>query len=170
MRLKILLLTSFFVLPSAFAQVIVPMTAVNSDHGDKVIGRIIAEDTDYGLLLIPELTHLKPGFHGFHLHAKPSCDDHGTEAGGHYDPENTNKHLGPFNRQGHRGDLPVLYVDETGKAQQPTLAPRLREADLKGRAFIIHEHGDNYLDTPKPLGGGGDRVACGVVPYQTTIN
>ncbi len=30
--------------------------------------------------------------------------------------------------------------------------------------LVIHEGGDNYSDTPKPLGGGGGRIACGVVP------
>ena len=29
---------------------------------------------------------------------------------------------------------------------------------------MIHEGGDNYSDTPKPLGGGGARMACGVIP------
>jgi Cu-Zn family superoxide dismutase len=28
---------------------------------------------------------------------------------------------------------------------------------------MIHEGGDNYADEPKPLGGGGARIACGVV-------
>jgi superoxide dismutase, Cu-Zn family len=28
---------------------------------------------------------------------------------------------------------------------------------------MIHAGGDNYADAPKPLGGGGARVACGVV-------
>jgi Cu-Zn family superoxide dismutase len=42
-------------------------------------------------------------------------------------------------------------------------APRLSTDDLKGRAIVIHSGGDNYSDTPRPLGGGGARVACGVV-------
>jgi Cu-Zn family superoxide dismutase len=36
-------------------------------------------------------------------------------------------------------------------------------AKAQGHAIIIHEGGDNYSDTPKPLGGGGSRIACGVV-------
>ena len=32
-----------------------------------------------------------------------------------------------------------------------------------GRALMIHANGDNYSDIPKKLGGGGARVACGVV-------
>ena len=40
---------------------------------------------------------------------------------------------------------------------------RLKTTDLAGRAIIIHAGGDNYSDNPKKLGGGGARVACGVV-------
>ncbi|HAQ86214.1 MAG TPA: superoxide dismutase [Cu-Zn] SodC1, partial [Pseudomonas sp.] len=43
-------------------------------------------------------------------------------------------------------------------------APRLKSlGDLKGHALMVHEGGDNYSDEPKPLGGGGARVACGVI-------
>ena len=28
---------------------------------------------------------------------------------------------------------------------------------------MIHAGGDNYSDTPAPLGGGGARIVCGVV-------
>ena len=34
---------------------------------------------------------------------------------------------------------------------------------LAGKALMIHAGGDNYSDEPKPLGGGGARVACGVI-------
>lgn len=28
---------------------------------------------------------------------------------------------------------------------------------------MVHMGGDNHSDHPKPLGGGGDRYACGVI-------
>jgi superoxide dismutase, Cu-Zn family len=28
---------------------------------------------------------------------------------------------------------------------------------------MIHSGGDNYSDAPAPLGGGGARIACGVI-------
>ena len=28
---------------------------------------------------------------------------------------------------------------------------------------MIHAGGDNYSDQPQPLGGGGARIACGVI-------
>jgi Cu-Zn family superoxide dismutase len=41
--------------------------------------------------------------------------------------------------------------------------PHLTVADVKGRSIMIHGGGDNYSDQPAPLGGGGARIACGVV-------
>lgn len=87
----------------------------------------------------------------------------GLAAGGHYDPQSTGAHHGPKG-EGHKGDLPALTVSATGSANQKLIAPRLSVADLQGRSIMIHEGGDNYSDKPKPLGGGGGRVACGVVP------
>lgn len=28
---------------------------------------------------------------------------------------------------------------------------------------MVHAGGDNYADDPKPLGGGGARIACGSI-------
>jgi Cu-Zn family superoxide dismutase len=82
-------------------------------------------------------------------------------AGGHYDPANTGKHLGPSG-EGHKGDMPVLTVDASGKATKAVTTSHLTVADVKGRSIMIHAGGDNYSDQPAPLGGGGARIACGV--------
>ena len=59
--------------------------------------------------------------------------------------------------------LPPLFVDAEGSAIQPVLAPRLKMADISGRALMLHAGGDNHADHPAPLGGGGARIACGVI-------
>jgi superoxide dismutase, Cu-Zn family len=113
---------------------------------------------------------LSPGLHGFHVHENPSCAPAEKEgrpaaaqsAGGHLNPDKAGKHEGPFH-QGHLGDLPALYVDADGRATLEVLAPRIKTAGLHGHALVIHEGGDNYSDAPKELGGGGGRIACGVV-------
>jgi len=148
----------------------VPMNLLTDQGKVQSIGTVTVKDTQYGLLLIPDLTDLTPGLHGFHVHQNPDCaagmkDNKpmaGMAAGGHYDPAGTGKHEGPYG-QGHLGDLPALYVGADGKATLPVLAPRLKTADLKGRALMIHAGGDNYSDAPAALGGGGARVACGVI-------
>jgi Cu-Zn family superoxide dismutase len=142
-----------------------------TEAGDgKAVGSVTITETKYGLVFTPALTGLPPGFHGFHVHDKGSCAPAqvdgktvpGQAAGGHYDPANTKKHGLPWG-DGHMGDLPGLVVDSSGAASNPVLAPRLKLADVKGRALMVHMGGDNHSDMPAPLGGGGARMACGVI-------
>ena len=144
---------------------------IDSNGIGEALGSISAQDTDQGLVIYPNLSGLPQGEHGFHLHSVGSCDAGqtaegstvaGLAAGGHWDPDASGQHLGPFGN-GHRGDLSRLIVDEDGKTNTSVVAPRLSTADLRGKALIIHAGGDTYRDDP-PLGGGGARVACGVVP------
>lgn len=135
------------------------------------VGHVTIAETEYGLTFTPQLHGLPPGIHGFHVHANGSCDAKTTDgkvvpagaAGGHLDPQNTGKHEGPWGK-GHLGDLPAIAVTADGKATYPVLAPRLKSlAEIKGKALMVHVGGDNHSDHPKPLGGGGDRFACGVI-------
>jgi len=134
------------------------------------IGTVTATDSQFGLILTPRLSNLPPGIHGFHAHQHPDCGHMmpggqpaaALAAGGHYDPGKTDRHAGPYGN-GHLGDLPALYVDNGGKASLPVLAPRLKVEDLNGKSLMIHAGGDNYSDLPEKLGGGGGRIACGVV-------
>jgi Cu-Zn family superoxide dismutase len=142
-----------------------------TDTGNgKPVGTVTITETQYGLVFTPALTGLPPGLHGFHVHDKGSCAPGqqdgkavpGLAAGGHYDPEGSKKHGLPWG-DGHKGDLPGLVVDASGNANNPVLAPRLKFADVKGRALMVHMGGDNHADMPAPLGGGGARMACGVI-------
>jgi Cu-Zn family superoxide dismutase len=134
------------------------------------IGTIRAIDTKDGLRLVPRLKGLAPGEHGFHVHENPKCGNTaadgktgaGLAAGAHFDPDKAGKHEGPKGA-GHKGDLPVLAVAANGEARAPVVAPRLKVADLWGRAIVVHAGGDNYADRPQALGGGGARVACGTI-------
>lgn len=134
-------------------------------------GSVKIEETPYGLQFTPDLKGQPPGIHGFHVHAIGSCEPAMKDgkavaagaAGGHFDPDNTGKHLGPW-AEGHLGDLPALYVTEEGLANYPVVAPRLKQlSTIKGKALMVHVGGDNHADHPKPLGGGGDRWLCGVI-------
>jgi Cu-Zn family superoxide dismutase len=123
-----------------------------------------------GVVFTPNLKGLPPGEHGFHVHEFANCGakekdgkmSAGELAGDHLDPKKTHKHQGPAG-EGHTGDLPPLKVDAQGNATQPVTAPRLALRDLRRKSLMIHEGGDNLADQPKPNGGGGTRIACGVV-------
>lgn len=137
------------------------------------LGSIQVTETDYGLLFTPALSGLAPGWHGFHLHDNPDCGpkqgDDGNlvpagAAGGHWDPDKTGQHLGPYNAKGHLGDLPALYVDANGQANHAVLAPKFTKlSQIQGHAIMIHAGGDNNSDEPAPLGGGGARIACAAI-------
>ncbi|MDP1573704.1 MAG: superoxide dismutase family protein [Coxiellaceae bacterium] len=165
MRTSTLLLLGLFVSTALHATVVVDMFSTKPDH--QKIGDIIFKNKKNGLMIFPDLKGLPPGEHGFHLHEYASCDNAGMAAGGHYDPLQLKKHLGPYH-QGHQGDLPKLFVDKNGIAHHPSFAPHLAEKNICGHAVMIHAGGDNYSDEPKPLGGGGERIACGFV--KSSVN
>lgn len=175
MKKAILLFLAFALLglaplTAARAETFVIMNLVTDEGVGADVGRIVVTETPHGLVFTPKLERLPPGMHGFHVHEKPDCgakeiDGKPTAAGaagGHLDPEGAGRHGTPWG-DGHLGDLPPLYVDEEGSASQPVLAPRLELADLQGRSVMIHAGGDNFSDEPSKLGGGGSRIACGVV-------
>ena len=156
---------------AADTSITVPVNIVDEKGVVTSAGDIVVSESQYGLLFSPSLSGLPAGLHGFHIHENGSCDP-GTKdgkavaalaAGGHWDPAKTGRHSGPYG-DGHMGDLPALYVTADGKATYPVLAPRLHTLDtLHGHALMLHAGGDNHDDHPMPLGGGGARLACGVI-------
>ena len=60
--------------------------------------------------------------------------------------------------------MPAIYVTADGMANYPVLAPRLKKiSEIEGKALMVDAGGDNNSDHPLPLGGGGERFACGVI-------
>lgn len=158
--------------PVLAADIEVPMNRVNAQGTGESIGHVTLSDSPFGVVITPHLTGLPPGVHGFHLHTNPSCAPASKDgkamaamaAGGHWDPEKTGEHGMPWDSHAHQGDLPPLFVLSDGSVDQPVLAPRLKSiADLRHHALVIHAGGDNHSDKPAPLGGGGARLACGVI-------
>ncbi len=72
----------------------------------------------------------------------------GLAAGGHFDSAQTGRHGEPWG-DGNLGDLPALVVASDGSATMPVLAPRLKLADVRGRALMVH--------------AGGARIGGGVI-------
>jgi Cu-Zn family superoxide dismutase len=138
----------------------------------EAIGTVTISDGAAGAGVKTALKGLPPGPHGFHIHQNGSCDPATPSggqpvpaggAGGHFDPQNTGKHEGPQG-SGHLGDLPVLEAAADGAATATLTVPHIKDvASLKGKSVMIHAGGDNYSDQPAPLGGGGARIACGLL-------
>ncbi|HTF99271.1 MAG TPA: superoxide dismutase [Cu-Zn] SodC [Nitrospirota bacterium] len=171
LAVTVLVAVMFISFPVLAADVVVPMNLITDQGIGKSIGSVTISESAAGLVFKPHLTDLAPGIHGFHVHQNADCaaamkegkSVAGLAAGGHYDPASTGKHEGPMGK-GHLGDLPALTAGPDGKADIAVTAPHIKTlAEIKGRSIMIHAGGDNYSDQPAPLGGGGARVACGVI-------
>lgn len=162
---KILIaLASILASSLALADLSVPLYFVKAPNQGKLAGTVLVSETKYGLLFTPDLHGFKPGVHGFHIHQNPSCEQDGMAAGAHLDPSDSKKHLGPYNDNGHLGDLPALYILSDGSSETPVLAPRFHHLDeIRNHSLMLHEGGDNYSDSPTQLGGGGTRMICGII-------
>jgi len=164
-----------FAAPSKPKPVKVTMNQISVDGVGAPVGTVTIRQTKDGVELLVDLKGLTAGEHGFHLHEKASCDPadkegkktSGQAAGPHWDPDATKAHKGPGGG-GHKGDLPKLTVPESGRLKSKLPVKGLTLADVAGKSLMIHAGGDNYSDTPKPLGGGGDRIVCGVIPGEAS--
>ena len=119
------------------ASATVNITAIDANGVGKQIGTLHLSDTKAGLQVTPRLAGLPAGDHGLRVHVNPKCGRGngpngqpaaGMAAGDHYDPASTVVR----SEKGTRGDLPVLTVDESGKATKGVVAPHLTVADVKG--------------------------------------
>jgi Cu-Zn family superoxide dismutase len=158
--------------PGFAAEVTVEIYTAEPEGEGPAVGTIRFSDSEFGLLVTPDLQGMTPGPHGTHVHENPSCEPmemagemHAAGmAGDHYDPEGTGRHAGPYG-DGHLGDLPNLIVEADGTATIPVLAPRLTVSDILGRSVMIHAEADRYDDHGSHHHGkGGPRMYCGFVP------
>jgi Cu-Zn family superoxide dismutase len=139
--------------------------AMVKDAQGKDVGEITLEQTAQGVLVRGTLSNLPPGQHAFHIHETGKCEapDFKT-AGGHFNPGK--KAHGMMSPKGkHQGDLPNLYVDQTGTVKFDTFAQSGLTVksllDKDGSAVVVHAKEDDYFTDP--TGDAGGRIACGVV-------
>lgn len=127
------------------------------------VGEATLEATPQGVLIHVRADGLSPGPHGIHLHAVGACSPDFKAAAGHIKTSD-NEH-GLRNAKGpEAGDLPNLYAGADGKAEAEfftTLVDMNTVLDSDGSALMIHAQPDDQMT--QPIGGSGDRVACGVV-------
>lgn len=129
----------------------------------KSVGKAMIESTPHGVLIHVRAEGLSPGPHGIHLHEKGACSPDFKAAGGHINTTG-NKH-GLRNPDGpEAGDLPNVYAGSEGVAEAEfftTLVDFDTIMDDDGSTIMIHAKPDDQMT--QPIGGSGDRVACGVI-------
>ncbi|XP_019419259.1 PREDICTED: superoxide dismutase [Cu-Zn]-like [Lupinus angustifolius] len=118
------------------------------------------------------LSGLKPGFHGFHVHALGDTTNGCLSTGPHYNP-NGKEHGAPEDENRHAGDLGNINVGDDGTVslsitdnQIPLTGPN----SIIGRAVVVHADPDDLgkggHELSKATGNAGGRVACGIIGLQ----
>jgi len=113
-------------LPLSVAAGTIQIQLVNQDGVGDVIGNVkVTVAKQGGLVFTPNIHHLSPGLHGFHIHQNPSClakikNGHlvaGLAAGGHYDPHHVKAHGTPWGT-GHLGCLRYMSMQTGMRCKQ----------------------------------------------------
>ena len=143
-------------------------TAELKDAAGKPVGTATFAAAGHGVQVKVKVAGLKPGPHGFHVHAAGLCEgpDFKTAAG-HFNP--AGKKHGLDSPAGHHGgDLPNLVAgaDGAGEATSILAGVTLGEGEASlfhagGTALVIHADADDGKTDPS--GNSGARIACGVV-------
>ena len=133
--------------------------------GNSVAGNVVFVQEGRKLFVIAEVTGLKPGAHGFHVHEKGDCSAPDfSSAGGHFNP-GSQPHGDPTAGAHHAGDMPVLVADASGKAtaraELRTMSIDGSANDIVGKAVVVHADPDDFRT--QPAGNSGARIACGVI-------
>jgi Cu-Zn family superoxide dismutase len=132
------------------------------------IGTAQVRPSGSGVRIDVNVSQLKPGLHGIHVHNVGNCEGPDfTTAGPHFNP--TSKKHGKDNPEGpHAGDLLNLRVNAGGVGKASLLDPNatLGEGPNSlfhdgGAALVIHADTDDYKTDP--AGNSGARIACGVI-------
>ena len=159
------------------------LTARLLDPGGAEVGTVTLAEEGSGTRVTVRADGLPPGFHAFHVHAVGLCEP---DSPSPKDPSMTGDFLSAGGHLGagesdhgeHAGDLPSLYVGESGTGELSAVTDGLTVADLTdddGSAVMVHAGRDNFANVPeryapggpdqmtRDTGDAGGRIACGTV-------
>ncbi|CAA0839918.1 Superoxide dismutase [Striga hermonthica] len=116
-----------------------------------------------------KISGLKPGLHGFHVHALGDTTNGCLSTGPHFNPANV-EHGAPEDEIRHAGDLGNIHAGHDGVAdvkiadsQIPLTGPN----SIIGRAVVVHADPDDLgkggHELSKSTGNAGGRIACGII-------
>lgn len=135
---------------------------------NREIGRAVLRELGAGVEIRIEVSGLKPGLHGFHLHRVGQClPPDFLSAGSHLNPDaREHGHKNP--KGAHVGDLPNLEIGPggTGSVVVMVRGVTLLDGDrtlldADGTSLVIHADPDD--EKSDPAGNAGPRVACGTI-------
>ncbi|KAE8710322.1 Superoxide dismutase [Hibiscus syriacus] len=147
------------------------VAVLSSSEG--VSGTILfSQDGEGPTIVTGNISGLKPGLHGFHVHAFGDTTNGCMSTGPHFNPAGK-EHGAPQDENRHAGDLGNITVDDDGSAnfniidnQIPLKGPN----SIIGRAVVVHADPDDLgrggHELSKSTGNAGGRVACGIIGLQ----
>lgn len=129
----------------------------------------LLQESDGPVKVTGEVSGLKPGKHGFHVHEFGDATNGCTSAGAHFNPTNKT-HGAPDAEVRHVGDLGNVVADDNGVAKlniQDKLISLTGENNILGRTIVVHEGEDDLglggVELSKTTGNAGGRLGCGVI-------
>uniref|UniRef100_A0A804JRU5 Superoxide dismutase [Cu-Zn] n=1 Tax=Musa acuminata subsp. malaccensis TaxID=214687 RepID=A0A804JRU5_MUSAM len=140
---------------------------------DSVKGTVyFAQEGDGPTTVTGTISGLKPGLHGFHVHALGDTTNGCMSTGPHFNPAGK-EHGAPDDAGRHAGDLGNVTAGEDGTvtfsitdSQIPLSGPN----SIIGRAVVVHADPDDLgkggHELSKTTGNAGGRVACGIIGLQ----
>jgi Cu-Zn family superoxide dismutase len=136
---------------------------LESKSGSQAAGVVTFTKAGDDVQVVGDITGLKPGKHGIHIHEKGDCSAaDAASAGAHFNP-GQHKHGGPMTTERHEGDLGNIEADASGKAHIDWKGKMsLSGAEsIIGKSLVVHEKEDDLKTDPS--GNSGARIACGVI-------
>ena len=146
------------------------LTARLLDAGGAEVGTVTLSEAEGGTEVSVDVDGLPPGFHGFHVHAVGLCEPGSVSP---TDPSMTGDFLSAGGHLGagesdhgqHAGDLPILYIGQSGSGSLTAVTDGFTLADLTdddGSAVMVHAGPDNYANIPERYApGGADQITRG---------
>jgi len=120
------------------------------------------------------ISGLKPGLHGFHVHAFGDTTNGCLSTGPHFNPAGK-EHGAPEDEIRHAGDLGNVIAGGDGVAKvslKDIQIPLAGANSIIGRAVVVHadidDLGKGGHELSKSTGNAGGRIACGIIGIQAS--
>lgn len=132
-------------------------------------GTLFFEQDGSAVKVSGQVSGLKKGLHGFHIHEFGDNTNGCTSAGAHFNPLNK-EHGGPDSDVRHVGDLGNIEAGADGVANVNITDKMIQlqgANSIIGRTLVVHADPDDLgkggHELSKTTGNAGARLACGVV-------
>lgn len=140
----------------------VVVIAPTKASGGNTSGVIVLKQEKGYVHVTGEVSGLKPGKHGFHIHLfgdLRAAD--ATSLGGHYNPHGEEHGAPGTGHKHHEGDLGNIEANADGIAKVDAKADHAELSHLLGRSLVIHADADDLKS--QPAGNAGPRIGVGVI-------